>query len=166
MAAQQVVLKAVTINKPREALYAFWRDFRNLSTFMENVERIDVVDEQTSHWVVKAPAGRTVEWDAEITQDEPGRRLAWQSKAGGDVNHSGFVEFKDAPPGRGAEIHAHIVYEPPGGAIGELVAKIFQREPGLQAHRDLRRLKMLLETGEIADTDAPDAAPRARSGPV
>jgi uncharacterized membrane protein len=164
--AHEIVLKSVTLNKPREAVYAFWRDFSNLSKFMENIERIDVLDDHTSHWVVKAPAGRSVEWDAVITEDDPGRRIAWDSSEGADINNSGFVEFRDAPEGRGSEIHAHIVYDPPAGGLGELIAKLFQREPGVQAHRDLRRLKMLLETGEIADSRAPDAAPRAHAGPV
>ena len=74
-------------------------------------------------------------------------------------NH-GRVEFRDAPGDRGTEIHATIVYEPPGGALGKVVATLFQKEPGQQAKRDLRRLKMLLETGEIATTEYPDAAPR------
>jgi len=164
--AHAVVLKSVTINKPRETVYAFWRDFSNLAAFMENIERIEVLDHHRSHWVVKAPVGHSVEWDSLITEDEPGRRIAWEADADAEVKNAGFVEFKDAPGDRGSEIHAHIVYDPPGGGLGELIAKLFQREPGQQAHRDLRRLKMLLETGEIADTDAPDAAPRAHAGPV
>ncbi len=163
---QSIVLKSVTVGKPREEVYAFWRDFKNLERFMENIERIDVLDDRTSHWVVKAPAGRRVEWDAQITADDPGRRIAWTSTGQADIENAGFVEFKDAPGGRGTEIHAHIAYKPPAGPLGEIVAKVLQKEPGLQAHRDLRRLKMLLETGEIADTDAPDAAPRAHAGPV
>src|SRR5690606_10859796 len=74
-----MVGRTVTINRPREELYAFWRDFRNLARFMENVERVDVGDDRRSHWVVKAPAGRTVEWDSVITEDEPGRVIAWES---------------------------------------------------------------------------------------
>ncbi len=164
--ADTAIMKSITIGRPADALYAFWRDFSNLAHFMENIERIDVIDECKSHWVVKAPAGKTVEWNAVITEDEPGRRIAWETAEGADIKNAGFVEFKDAPGERGAEIHAHIVYDPPGGALGEVIAKLFQKEPGVQAHRDLRRLKMLIETGEIATTEAPDAAPRAHAGPV
>ncbi len=162
--ADTAVLKSVTIGRSPDTLYEFWRDFSNLAQFMENIERIDVIDERRSHWVVKAPAGSTVEWDAVITEDEPGRRIAWETAEGADIKHAGFVEFKAAPADLGAEIHAHIVYDPPGGEAGKLIAKLFQKEPGVQAHRDLRRLKMLIETGEIADTEAPDAAPRAQIG--
>ena len=155
-----VATRAVTIGKPREEVYAFWRDLKNLSRVMENIERIDDLGDGRSHWVVKAPAGQTVEWDARITEDEPGRRIAWTSEEGAQVKNHGAVEFRDAPGDRGSEVHATIVYEPPGGALGKLVASLFQTEPGLQAKRDLRRLKMLLEAGEIATTAYPDAAPR------
>ncbi len=154
------VSRSVTIGRSRGDLYAFWRDFSNLARFMENIETVEVSSDRKSHWVVKAPAGQTVEWDAIITDDRPGERIAWQTAEGADVKHAGFVEFKDAPTGRGSEVHAHIVYDAPAGRMGALIAKIFQKEPGVQAHHDLRRLKMLMETGEIATTEPPDAAPR------
>lgn len=149
-----VVTQAVTINAPRETLYRFWRQFSNLPRFMENIERIDVVDDTRSHWVVKAPAGRTVEWDAIVTEDQPDQRIAWESASGADIANSGSVEFRDAPAGRGTEIHALIAYKPPGGSLGKLAAKLFQREPAIQARRDLKRLKMLMEAGEVP-TNAP-----------
>ncbi|MET0273362.1 MAG: SRPBCC family protein [Phenylobacterium sp.] len=144
-----IVGRTVTINRRREELYAFWRDFRNLAAFMENVERVDVGDERRSHWVIKAPAGKTVEWDSVITEDEPGRVIAWESVDGADIKNAGRIEFRDGPPGRGTEVSATIVYDPPGGDIGKLIAKLFQKEPKIQARRELRRFKQLMETGEI-----------------
>ena len=155
-----VATKAVTIGKPREEVYAFFRRFSNLPRFMTNVERVDELDERRSHWVVRAPAGHTVEWDATVTADEPGRLIGWESGPGADVKNHGRVEFRDAPADRGTEIHAAIAYEPPGGELGKIVATLFGKEPGQQAHADLRQLKMLLETGEVSTTKAPDAAPR------
>lgn len=156
-----LVGRTVTINRPREEVYAFWRDFRNLPRFMENVESVRVDDDRRSHWVVKAPAGRTVEWDSILTEDEEGRVLAWESVEGADIKNAGRIEFRDAAPGRGTEVTATIVYEPPGGDLGKLIAKLFQKEPKVQARRDLRRFKQLLETGEVSTSAAPDAAPRA-----
>jgi uncharacterized membrane protein len=155
-----LVGRTVTINKPRAELYAFWRDFRNLARFLENIERVDVGDDRRSHWVISAPAGRTVEWDSQITEDEPDRLIAWESLDGGDIKNAGRIEFRDAAPGRGTEITATIVYDPPGGDVGKLVAKLFQKEPKIQARRDLRRFKQLMETGEISTSAAPDAGPR------
>ena len=156
-----VIARAVTINRPREELYAFWRDFSNLPKFMENIDSITVADDKRSHWVVKAPAGKTVEWDAILIKEEPGRLLVWESGPGADIKNGGQVEFKDAPGGRGTEVHATIVYEPPGGRFGEFIAKLFQKDPGVEARRDLRRFKQLMETGEISTTKSPGAAPRA-----
>jgi uncharacterized membrane protein len=141
--------RAVTINRPRAELYAYWRDFANLATFMENVERIDVLSSERSHWVVKAPAGKTVEWNATVTEEIEGALIAWSSDDGADVPNSGRIEFRDAGD-RGTVVTATILYDPPAGTIGKIIAKMFQREPAIQARRDLRRFKQLMETGEIA----------------
>ena len=144
-----LVGRAVTINRPRAELFAYWRDFANLSTVMENVERVDVLDDRRSRWVVKAPGGRTVEWTAAITEVREGEMIAWASEEGADVANSGRIDFRDAGA-RGTIVTATILYDPPAGVIGRLIAKVFQREPAIQARRDLRRLKQLMETGEIA----------------
>lgn len=140
---------AVTINRPAAELFAWWRDFANLTQVMENVERIEVIDPRRSHWVVKAPGGATVEWDAVVTEEREGAMIAWASEEGADVPNSGRITFRDAGA-RGTVVTATILYDPPGGTIGKLIAKLFQREPAIQARRDLARFKQLMETGEIA----------------
>lgn len=144
-----LVGRSVTINRPAAELYAYFRDFSNLASFMDNVERVDVLDDKRSHWVVKAPAGKTVEWDSRITREEPDRLIEWRSEEGADVSNSGRIEFRDAGA-RGTVVTATIAYDPPAGVVGKLVAKLFQREPAIQARRDLRRFKQLMETGEVA----------------
>ena len=141
--------RTVTINRPRAELFAYWSDLTNLPTFMDNVERIDMLSDTRSHWVVKAPAGTTVEWDAVITEKREGELIAWASTDDADVPNSGRIEFRDAGD-RGTIVTATIAYDPPAGIIGKVVAKLFQREPAIQARRDLRRFKQLMETGEIA----------------
>jgi uncharacterized membrane protein len=144
-----MVGRAVTINRPRAELFAYFRDFTNLAHFMENVERIEVIDAKRSHWVVKAPGGRTVEWDALITDEVEGEYLAWASQPGADVANSGRIDFRDAGA-RGTVVTATLLYDQPYGVVGKLIAKLFQREPAIQARRDLRRFKQLMETGEVA----------------
>lgn len=146
---QAPTLAAVTINRPVAEVYAAFRDFSGLPRFMDNLVRVDTIDAVRSHWVAKAPAGRTVEWDARVTEEREGALIAWESESGADVPNSGRVTFEDAGP-RGTVVTAQIAYDPPGGAIGKLVAKLFQREPAIQARRDMRRFKQLLETGEVA----------------
>jgi uncharacterized membrane protein len=150
-----IVGRSVTIDRPRSEIYAFWRDFTNLPQVMDNIERIDVVDSRRSHWVVKAPAGKTVEWDSIVTDDEPDRLIAWQAVEGSDIRNAGRVEFLDAAPGRGTIVRATITYDPPAGLLGEIIAKLFQREPNVQVRRDLRRLKQFLETGEVTSSASP-----------
>lgn len=141
--------KSVTINRPRADLFAYWRDFTQLPSFMDNVERVEILATDRSHWVVKAPAGKVVEWDAIITEEIDGELIAWASVEGADVTNSGRIEFRDAGE-RGTIVTATIAYDPPAGFIGKIVAKMFQREPAIQARRDLRRFKQFMETGEVA----------------
>jgi uncharacterized membrane protein len=148
-ADRTLIGRAVTINRPAAELYAYYRDFANLPSFMENVVRIDVRDPNHSHWVVKAPGGKTVEWDATVTEERENEALYWQSDEGADVPNSGRITFRDAGA-RGTVVTATIAYDPPGGTVGKIIAKLFQREPAIQARRDLRRFKQLMETGEIA----------------
>jgi uncharacterized membrane protein len=146
----ELIGRTVTINRPRAELYAFWRDFTNLPSFMDNVERIELLDERRSHWTVKAPGGSHVEWAAVVTEEREGEYIAWTSEEGADVPNSGSIAFKDAQGGRGTIVTATILYDPPAGIIGKVIAKMFQREPAIQARRDLRRFKQLMETGEVA----------------
>lgn len=148
--------RTVTINRPREELYAFWRDFSNLARVMLNIEDITMLDDRRSRWRVKGPNG-DYEWVSVITEDEPGRLIAWESEDGADVKNSGRVEFLDAPPGRGSWVRAVMAYDPPGGFLGKAIAAVAgQKEPQIQSTRDLRRFKQLMETGEIATTTPPN----------
>jgi uncharacterized membrane protein len=144
-----LVGRAVTINRPVGELFAYFRDFAKLPAFMDNVERIDILDDRRSHWVVKAPGGKTVEWTSVITEEKPDALIAWASEEGAEIPNSGRVDFRDAGD-RGTVVTATILYDPPAGTVGKLVAKLFQREPAIQARRDLRRFKQLMETGEVA----------------
>ena len=146
---RELVGRSVTINRPASELFAYFRDFANLASFMENIVRVEVRDPTHSHWVVKAPGGKTVEWDATVTHEIENEAITWQSDEGADVPNSGRITFKSAGA-RGTVVTATIAYDPPGGAIGKIVAKLFQREPAIQARRDLRRFKQLMETGEVA----------------
>jgi uncharacterized membrane protein len=155
-----LVGRSVTIDRSRHELYDFWRDFRNLPLFMENIESVSHLDARRSHWKVKGPADSTVEWDSLITEDVPGEVIAWTSVEGADVPNTGRIEFKESPNGRGTIVTATIAYDPPGTKLGALIAKMFGREPKIQARRDLRRFKQLMETGEVSTSEPPVAAPR------
>jgi uncharacterized membrane protein len=146
----------VTVNLPREQLYRIWRNFENLPRFMKHLQRVDV-DESTggkrSHWVAKAPFGREIQWEAEMTEDRENEYIAWKSLPGSLVGSTGSVRFVDAPNTLGTIVHVLMQYNPPGGSLGAVIARLFGEEPGQQLRNDLRNFKMMMETGEIASVD-------------
>lgn len=148
------VKAAITVYRPAEEIYRYWHDFENLPRFMKHLEAVQVTAEGRSHWQATAPAGATVEWDAEIVDDRPNELISWRSLPGSTVDNAGTVRFSPAPGDRGTEIRVALSYDPPGGALGAIVAKLFGEEPGQQVHDDLRRFKQIMETGEITQSDA------------
>jgi uncharacterized membrane protein len=142
------------VGRPVEEVYAYWRDFENLPRFMRHLEVVRVIDDRRSHWVARAPAGKTVEWDAEITEDRPNELIAWHSLEGADVHNGGSVRFLRAPGGRGTEVRVEIEYVPPLGKLGSKIAMLWREEPGQQVQDDLRHFKQVMETGEIVVSDA------------
>ncbi len=146
--------RAITVARPIDEVYGYWRDFEKLPTFMRHLERVDVLDERRSHWVAKAPAGAEVAWDAELVEDVPNERIAWRSLPGSTVHNAGTVEFRPAPQDMGTEVHVVLEYRPPLGRLGATFAKLFREEPGQQLFDDLRHFKQVLELGEIVVSDA------------
>ena len=146
----KVAGRAVTIDRPRHEIYAFWRNFSNLARFMENIEKAKEEADGTTVWTIRAPLGMTMEVRSRIVNEREGEQIAWRSTPDSQIETEGKVSFRDAPAGRGTIVEAHVAYKPPLGALGQAVAKLFSAEPAVQSRRDLKRLKMLLETGEIA----------------
>lgn len=141
------VAHSVIVAAPRAGIYRFFRDFNNLPRFMEDVDRIEVKDGRHSHWSVRAPGGRAVEWDAEIHEEREDERIAWRSVGEPDIHNSGVVEFRDALGGRGTEVKVTLRYEPPFGRLGRGIAKLTGHEPEVQLRSNLRRLKQIMEAG-------------------
>lgn len=148
------VQRSITINQPRDVVYEYWRDLTNLPRFMEHLESVDV-ENGHSTWTAKGPAGISISWKAEIVLDRTNECIAWRSVEGTtSVPNRGVVRFEAAPGGRGTEVHVELKYDPPGGAVGAAFAKLFGEEPSMQIKSDLRRLKQVLETGEVVHSDA------------
>jgi uncharacterized membrane protein len=148
------VRKTVTVNRPPAEIYAFWRNFENLPSFMVHLESVRELDQRLSYWKMRAPLGTTVEWTAEIVEDRPNELISWRSVEGAEVDHAGQVRFLPAPGGRGTEIHLDVRYDPPAGAVGAAIAKALGQEPSQQVDGDLRRFKQVLEVGEVVHSDA------------
>jgi uncharacterized membrane protein len=147
------VEKSTTIDAPAASLYTFWRNFANLPRFMSHLEAVTVLDEKRSHWVAKGPAGIDAEWDAEVINEIPNELIGWRSVDGSRVDNAGSVHFTRAAGGRGTTVKVILRYDPPGGVLGGLFAKLFGEDPAMQVQEDLRKFKQLVETGELATTE-------------
>ena len=142
--------RTVTIAKPRAEVYAYWRDFSNLARFMEHVESVESTGTDTHRWTLSAPGDRTLSMETRIESDVENEAVRWRTVEGSDIDAEGEVRFREAPADRGTEVASTIRYRQPGGTVGALAAKLMQLDPKTQARRELKRLKMLLETGEIS----------------
>jgi uncharacterized membrane protein len=147
------IAKAITINRSPEEVYRFWRDFQNLPRFMEHLESVQAHDGY-SRWRARTVAGLVLEWDAELLMDTPNEYIGWRSIEGSKIRNQGSVRFRPAAGGKGTELFVELTFEPPGGAIGAALADLFGAHPAHQISEDLRRLKQVLEVGEVVHSDA------------
>ena len=140
--------RAVTVNASRDTVWSVLREVERWPSFMVNIKTAS----SEGNRLIFTSQGATgaVETHATITEDLPGKRFAWESDPRSKVSNAGEIELRDAPAGRGTEIHAKIAYQPIGGSLGRYAAKLTQQEPGIQTRRDLKRLKNLIEAGEVA----------------
>jgi len=157
------VEKSVTINRPAEELYRFWRNFENLPRFMKHLESVKASGGDRSHWVAKGPAGTSVEWDAEVYNEKENEMIAWRSLEGSEVANAGSVHFGPAAGGRGTVVRVVLKYDPPAGKLGAAVARLFGESPAQQIDEDLRRFKQLIETGETATTEGQPSGRAAKA---
>ncbi|GAA4438238.1 SRPBCC family protein [Pontibacter saemangeumensis] len=155
------ITRSLTINKPRSEVFQFWRQLENLPKFMEHLQDVRQLGPKRSHWVARIPKGvGTVEWNADIVQEEPGSLIAWRSMPGSDIDNAGEVRFTDAPADRGTVVQASISYRAPVGAVGGNIAKLLNPTFRQMVENDLRRFKQLLETGEVVTTEGQPAGKR------
>jgi uncharacterized membrane protein len=144
--------KTILIARPPEELFRFWRNLENLPSFMESLESVRLLDSRRSHWVVKAPAGQRLEWDAEIVNEHPGEMISWQTLPGADVQSAGTVRFTPAEDGRSTLLRVVLEFHPPGGAVGARVARFLGQDPAGRLERDLGRLKQIVEQAHASAT--------------
>ncbi|HVO91150.1 MAG TPA: SRPBCC family protein [Casimicrobiaceae bacterium] len=154
------VEKTVAVNRAPTECYAMWRSLANLPRFMKHLESVTQTDPTRSHWVARGPGGLRVEWDAEITRDEPNQLLAWRSLEGSEIENAGAVRFLSSLSGRGSIVAVVMQYKPPAGALGVTLARLFGGEPQQHIEEDLRRFRQIMETGEVPTTEGQPAGRR------
>lgn len=153
--------QTIIINCPPETVYRFWRDFENLPRVMSHLDAVEYISDSRSRWRAKGPAGKRIQWEAEMTEDRPNERISWRSLPNSMVDNAGSVTFAEAPGGRGTLLRVSFHYDPPAGDLGVTIAKLFGREPTIQLKDDLRRLRQMLETGDVVTTEGQPAGRRS-----
>jgi uncharacterized membrane protein len=154
---------ALTIARPVDEVYGFWRDLSNLPLFMQDVLSVTPDTDGRSRWVAEIPAVGPVEWESEILEDRPGELIAWRSVPGSAVHHSGAVRFRPAPGDQGTEVRLSMEPFSHGGRLSRWVGRILGWGTASFVAADLRRLKQLLEAGEAPTTEG---QPRGRAEAV
>ena len=154
------------VNAPAQKAYDLWRQFENLPRFMAHLESVKVVDERRSEWTARGPLDHEFRWQAEITEDQPGKRIGWRSLPNSDIQTSGWVEFRANPQNRGTYVAAEVNYWSPAGAMGRALAFLVGRHPQFMVREDLRRFKALLETGETPTIQGQTHGPRGAHGRI
>ncbi len=134
----------IEIEAPVETVYSYWETLENLPHFMANVEEVTPTGPDTTHWRVKGPFGKTLEWEAQTTQKEHNSAIAWNSTQG-EVGTSGQVRFLEAGQAGRTRVEVQMNYsDPPGGKVGEVASRAIAN-PKLQLEQDLGHLKEILE---------------------
>jgi uncharacterized membrane protein len=142
---------AVTIDRPAEELYLFWRDFSRLPQIMSHLQSVTCQGDR-SHWVARPASGIRAEWDAEIINDRPDELIAWRSLEGSMIATAGSVHFTRAPGSRGTEVRVNLKIDPPGGKLSIWLVRLFGADPRQEIREDLRRFKQMMEAGEMPTT--------------
>jgi uncharacterized membrane protein len=156
-----IARSSMLLNCSPEEAYKFWRDFENLPLFMRHLESVKVISENRSRWIALGPLDKRITWEAEIVADRTNEAIAWRSLPDSDINVDGVVNFRTAPGDRGTLLTVAVVYQPPAGALGRALARILGKDPGFLMRQDLRRMKALIEAGEIPTVEGQSHGPRS-----
>jgi uncharacterized membrane protein len=135
----------VIVARPAAELYQFWRNLENLPRFMKHLESVERLTDTLSRWRAKGPVGTTVEWNAEMINDVPGKLIGWKSIEGSDVVSAGSVHFDPAGTNR-TRVRVRLQYNPPGGKAGAAIAWLMGSDAGTEIREDLQRFRELIET--------------------
>jgi len=144
---------SILVNRRREDLFQFWRNFENLPRFMDHILKVERLSPTRSRWVMNVPnienirGPSTIEWEAEIINEKEGELIGWRSLVNTKVDHAGSVRFNPIEDGSKTDVRVTLQYSPFGGLIGIGIVKLLGEDPQHKIQEDLLRFKALMEAG-------------------
>ncbi|MGH7572321.1 MAG: SRPBCC family protein, partial [Gemmatimonadota bacterium] len=140
--------KTITVQAPLDEVYDFWSRVENFPRIMSHIREVRDIGRNRTRWTAVGPAGIPVSWDAVVTARVPGEVLAWRSEPGSTIDNAGIVRFEPVDGGAEAtRIDIRLSYNPPAGAVGDVVASLLGVDPKSAMDEDLVRFKSLIEEG-------------------
>ena len=132
------VEESIEVNVPVSTAYNQWTQFEDFPKFMESVHEVRQLDNKRLHWRADV-AGKENEWDAEITEQIPDKKIAWRSMSG--PPNGGVVTFQKISPNT-TRITLKMEYQPEGPLeqLGDFFGAM-----RMEARSNLQRFKELLE---------------------
>lgn len=144
------ITENIVVNAPKDKVYAFWRELSNLPKFMEHLKSVEEISDDVSLWTANTP-GELLDltWNAEITREETGEYLGWQSLEGSMIANAGKVEFRETLNGTGTELHIEIDYFPPAGSVGRGITSLFNGIFEGMIRKDIQHFKTYAENADF-----------------
>ena len=151
MAAKQKMIEAsVVIRKPREEVFGFYRDFRNLPRFLGDVMAVEQVDPTASRWTIQGPLGVRLAWTVRVTEARTNELIRYETVSLPLLTTYWEIHF--APGAQPGETEVREAMKAPLGGLGRAMLAVIRKFPDKEVAANLNRLKELMETGSVTDT--------------
>ena len=140
----------VTIQRPVSEVFAFYRDFRNLPSFLGDVMEIEPTGPATSRWTIKGPFGIRVHWTTEVTEERTNELIRYETATSSATKTHWEIYF--SPGAEPGETQVREVMKAPGGRFAMDALALIGKFPAQEVSANLHRFKQLMETGRVTDT--------------
>src|SRR5262245_14860099 len=140
---------SVTIQRPVEEVFEFYRNFKNLPSFLGDVMAIDEIGPSTSRWTIQDPLSIRVRWTTRVTEERTNELIRYETVSPGLKT---YWEIHFAPGSAANETNVREVMRAPLERLGRAVLALIGKFPAEEASSNLHRLKELMETGRVTNT--------------
>ena len=141
---------SVTIRRPVEEVFGFYRDFKNLPTFLGDVMAIEPTGPATSRWTIEGPFGIQAHWTIEVTEQRENKLICYETVTSPITRTYWEIYFEPGP--EAGETQVREVMKAPGGKLVRAALALIGKYPAQEVTANLHRFKQVMETGRVTDT--------------